>query len=498
MEAVGSSNRYRNSTTDSGGFLKSNAELIGTALRFFDLTIIVVSALIANYLRFDTFTLSLACKVALIVALFAAATLFPMFELYKPWRGMSIWLEIRTVVLACICVALIIPVLAYLTKTSEEYSRIWFGYWILLAVIFLVASRLVIRHLSRWARTKGFNSRNILIVGAGDLGQKVSSRLHECDWIGLNVVGFLDDNPDLQGADLNGVSVLGGTARLGELVDGPLSTANRRSESSLVDLKCADQVWVALPVSDQDKVKDVCSILEDSAIPIVIVPDLFMQGLLNHSVDQLAGMPVVNLRSSPIEGKASTVKLVEDILISLVAIMLTAPLMAIIALLIKLESPGPILFKQRRYGINGRGFMVWKFRTMYLAEEDPDVPQAKRSDPRITRIGAILRKTSLDELPQFFNVLQGHMSVVGPRPHAVAHNEKYRKVVDHYMLRSTVKPGITGLAQVNGWRGETDTQQKMEKRVECDLEYLNNWSVWLDIKIVFRTIVGGFMGKNAY
>lgn len=479
------------------GFLKGNAELIGLALRFFDLTIIVVGALIAHYIRFEQLSLSPVYKIALVIVLFAAAFIFPMFDLYKPWRGLSIWSEVRTLLLAWICIAAILPAVVYLTKTGAEYSRLWFGYWMLTSMILLMASRLIVRSLSRWARRRGLNIRNVVIIGAGDLGQQVSSNLHRSEWVGLNVVGFLDDRESLHGTAIEGIPVLGGTERLGELLHGT-SNLLASEDPSLQGLRKVDQVWVALPISEENKIRKVCNVLENSAISIIFVPDIFLHGLLNHSVDDLAGMPVVNLRSSPIEGKASTLKLVEDLSISLCAIVLTAPLMILIAILIKLDSPGPVLFKQRRYGIDGMEIIIWKFRTMCVMEDDSQVVQAKRNDPRVTRVGRFLRRTSLDELPQFFNVLQGRMSVVGPRPHAVAHNEQYRKIIDRYMWRCKVKPGITGWAQVNGWRGETDTPEKMEKRVQFDLDYLSNWSIWMDLRIVVRTIIGGFTSKGVY
>ena len=479
------------------GFLKGNAELIGLALRFFDLTIIVLGALIAHFIRFDELSLGPVYKIALVIVLFAAAFIFPMFDLYKPWRGLSVWSEVRTLIMAWICIAAVLPAVVYLTKTGADYSRLWFGYWMLTSLILLMASRLTVRSLSRWARRRGLNTRNVLIIGAGNLGQQVSLNLQKSEWVGLNVVGFLDDQEALHNKKIGSIPVLGGTERLGDLLHG-LSNLSTSEDRSFTEIKRIDQVWVALPISEEKKIREVCNTLENSAITIIFVPDIFLHGLLNHSVDDLAGMPVVNLRASPIEGKASTLKMIEDLTISLCAVILTAPLMILIAIAIKLDSPGPVLFKQRRYGIDGREIIIWKFRTMRVMEDGNQIFQAKRNDPRVTRIGSFLRRTSLDELPQFFNVLQGRMSVVGPRPHAVAHNEQYRKIIDRYMWRCKVKPGITGWAQVNGWRGETDTPEKMEKRVQFDLDYLSNWSIWMDLRIVIRTIIGGFTNKSAY
>ena len=480
-----------------GGFLRDNAELIGVAIRFMDFTIIVTGALIAHYFRFDSVELDLGYKIALVVVLFGAAALFPLLDLYKPWRGRTIWAEVRTLIFAWLCVVATVPALVYATKTGDLYSRLWFGSWVLFTTALFILSRFIIRNISWWARQKGLNTRNVLIVGAGELGQKIKLNLGQNDWAGLNVVGYLDDNALLHGTEIDGIPVIGGTTRINELA-GEKPDEGVLPDAKKTKLKGIDQVWVALPLSAKDKILEVSNILSDSAISVVFVPDIFLHDLLNHSVDDLAGMPVVNLRASPIEGTASTLKFVEDIVISVIAIILTAPIMMLIAIGVKLGSPGPVLFKQKRYGIDGREIVVWKFRTMRVMEDGNKVTQATKNDPRVTKLGAILRKTSLDELPQFFNVLQGRMSVVGPRPHAVAHNEQYRKIVDRYMWRCKVKPGITGWAQVNGWRGETDVVEKMEKRVEYDLEYLTNWNIWLDIKIIIKTIVNGFTNKNAY
>src|SRR5690606_32379061 len=220
--------------------------------------------------------------------------------------------------------------------------------------------------------------------------------------------------------------------------------------------------------------------------------------LLNHSITEVAGLPVLNLSATPMEGVNGLLKALEDRVLAALILLLIWPVMVAIAIGIKLSSPGPVIFKQHRYGLRGNKIEVWKFRTMTVCENDDNVTQAKRNDPRVTRFGAFLRRTSLDELPQLFNVLQGRMSLVGPRPHAVAHNEQYRKLIGRYMLRHTVKPGITGLAQINGWRGETDSLDKMQKRVEYDLYYIENWSLWLDLKIIFLTLFKGLRHPNAY
>lgn len=236
----------------------------------------------------------------------------------------------------------------------------------------------------------------------------------------------------------------------------------------------------------------------DTTVDVFLVPDLFSYSSHISQLRMFGNIQTISIFTSPFEGEGAVLKRIEDIVLGAFFTLVSLPVMLAVAIGIKLTSPGPVLFKQNRYGLNGKQIPVWKFRTMRVMENSAVVTQATRNDPRITRFGAFLRKTSLDELPQFFNVLQGTMSIVGPRPHAVAHNEQYRVLVENYMIRHKVKPGITGLAQIHGFRGETDTIDKMEKRIQYDLEYIQSWSLLLDIKIVFLTFFRGFVGKNAF
>jgi putative colanic acid biosynthesis UDP-glucose lipid carrier transferase len=276
---------------------------------------------------------------------------------------------------------------------------------------------------------------------------------------------------------------------------------NLGSLSNLADYCRAnrvDTIYIALPMASQPRILKLLEDLRDTTASIYFVPDIFVFDLIQARVDSIGGLPVVAVCETPFYGMNGIVKTASDFVLGALILAAIAPILAVIAVGVKLSSPGPVLFKQRRYGLDGRKIIVYKFRTMTVAEDGDVVRQATRNDSRITRFGAFLRRTSLDELPQFINVVQGRMSIVGPRPHAVAHNEMYRKLIRGYMIRHKVKPGITGLAQVNGLRGETETVEKMQKRVEYDLAYLRNWSLLLDLQIILKTLAVVMKGSNAY
>ncbi|ACZ75408.1 undecaprenyl-phosphate glucose phosphotransferase [Dickeya zeae] len=259
-----------------------------------------------------------------------------------------------------------------------------------------------------------------------------------------------------------------------------------------------DEIYIALPMIALKRIRYFLSMMSDTTVDTYIIPDLYSYSSYVSQLRSINNIQTISIFKSPFDGIGSVIKRLEDLVIGGVITLMISPLLLLIAIGIKLTSPGPVLFKQDRYGLSGNKIKVWKFRSMHVMENSDVVKQATKNDPRVTRFGAFLRRTSLDELPQFFNVLQGTMSIVGPRPHAVVHNEQYRQLVENYMIRHKVKPGISGLAQVNGYRGEVDTLDKMEKRVYYDITYIQSWSLWLDLKIIFRTIFKGFVGENAY
>ncbi|MEW5992970.1 MAG: undecaprenyl-phosphate glucose phosphotransferase [Candidatus Zixiibacteriota bacterium] len=467
----------------SRGILKEHASILNAALHLTDWLAIAVTAWLAHWWYLDSIELPGGYLLVVLIALLCAAWLFPRFSLYQTWRGVSIIDEVRSISLAWGSVLLALTVIAFATKTGAAYSRGWLLLWAGSGWGALILARVFLRAILRWARRRGFNQRHVVIVGSAGLGAQVAERLRAAPWMGLTVVGYFKSDSGAPADSIDGVPSIGSVDRLAEYV------MERR----------IDQVWLAMPLRDEDKVREILHNLRHSTADIRFVPDFFGMRLLNHSVMDIAGMPVMNLSVTPMTGVNRVLKAIEDRVLAVLILAFIAPLMALIALGVKLTSPGPVLFKQLRYGYDGKPIRVYKFRTMVVHDEnDGVVTQASRADPRVTRLGRFLRRTSLDELPQFFNVLQGRMSIVGPRPHAVAHNEQYKDLVDGYMKRHKVKPGITGWAQINGWRGETDTLEKMQKRVEYDLYYIENWSLWFDLKIIFLTIVKGFVGKNAY
>ncbi len=324
--------------------------------------------------------------------------------------------------------------------------------------------------------------KRVVIVGAGRLGQLLAQRLKAHPLLGIEFVGFFDDR-DAERVDLNDqAKMLGNLERLAEYVR----------------LNQVSQVFITLPMSSQPRILRILDEMQDSTASIYFVPDLFTFDLIQARFGQTAGVPIVAVRESPFVGLSGVIKRLSDIVLAAGILLLIWPVMLGIAIAVKVTSSGPVLFKQRRYGADGESILVYKFRSMTVCEDGDQIRQATRNDQRLTPIGGFIRRTSLDELPQFINVLQGRMSVVGPRPHANAHNEQYRKLIKGYMIRHKVKPGITGWAQVNGFRGETETLEKMARRIDFDLDYLRNWSLWLDLKIVYMTAMMTLRDRNAY
>lgn len=403
---------------------------------------------------------------------------------YSGWRGRSLFAGCKRVLQAWVLTWMFLVVLAFLLKSSEHFSRLTVSLWAVLTPIGLFGYRLIIRLILGQLRATGWNKKRIAIIGAGVLGERIAATLNEAKMFGYTPTAFYDDDPEKLASKLNNIPVLGNIETL-------------LSEPHLEALY--DEIYITLPLRAEERIKQILNTLSDSSITVKFVPDFFSFDLLHSHITDIGGVPIISVYESPLSSSGNAIlKRAEDILLSIIIVVFISPLLIGIWSAIKLTSAGPAIFRQRRYGMNGEEITILKFRTMTVSEDDVAISQVKKNDARVTRLGAFLRRTSLDELPQFFNVIAGSMSIVGPRPHACAHNEQYRKLIPKYMLRHLVKPGITGWAQIHGWRGETDTLHKMEKRVEFDLHYIDNWSVWLDIKIIILTFIKGFINKNAY
>ncbi|WAH52300.1 undecaprenyl-phosphate glucose phosphotransferase [Pseudescherichia vulneris] len=454
---------------------KTNASLISMVQRFSDITILFGGLWVvckANALPFFYLHLLMA-----LMALVVFQMIGGMTDFYRSWRGVKISTEL-VLLLQNWTLSLIFSagLMAFNSDFNDDFSL--FFAWYVLSSIGLVVCRSLIRFGAGWLRNRGYNTRRVAIAGDLPVGQLLLESFRNEPWLGFEVVGVYHDvSPEGVSADWAGTI-----------------------EQLIEDAKAAKihNVYIAMSMNDAASIKKLVNELADTTCSVILIPDVFTFNILHSRIEEMNGIPVVPLYDTPLSGLNRVLKRLEDIVLSSLILLMISPVLLSIAAAVKFTSPGPVIFRQTRYGMDGKPIMVWKFRSMKVMENDSVVTQATQNDPRVTRVGNFLRRTSLDELPQFINVLTGGMSIVGPRPHAVAHNEQYRTLIQGYMLRHKVKPGITGWAQINGWRGETDTLEKMEKRIEFDLEYIREWSLWFDIKIVFLTIFKGFVNKAAY
>ena len=355
--------------------------------------------------------------------------------------------------------------------------------WFVATPLLLVAAHLAARALVPRVLAMQGNLRTAVIAGTTEHGIRLGREIYRDPFLGTSLVGFFDDRDK---------------ERLSDLPAGSSLLGNLRGLACFVKENRIDLIYVTLPMATQPRIMALLDDLRDTTASIYFVPDLFVTDLIQGRIASINGMPAVAVCETPFTGIDGVIKRVSDVVLSLLILTLIAPLMLAIAVGVKRGSPGPVLFKQRRYGADGKEILIYKFRSMTVCEDGDRIVQATRNDQRVTKLGGFLRKSSFDELPQFINVLQGRMSIVGPRPHAVAHNELYRKLINGYMVRHKVKPGITGWAQVSGYRGETDTLDKMQKRIEYDLDYLRNWSLGMDLWIIVKTVGVVFKDRHAY
>lgn len=385
--------------------------------------------------------------------------------------------------------------LAFLTKQTEVYSRVVITQIYIFGFLAQAVIHLLIRAAARKLNKTSQVTDNVIIVGQGQLANYLEHKISSNPWLNQHVIGNVSIDEELKQKRVEQKSELNEypnsrTIQLGKVTELP----------DLIDAHGITTIYIVTPLESSKVLEELYFVLLDKHVSIHWIPDIFSLRLINHSVREIAGIPVLTLSETPLTGISKLSKSIEDILLSVMILLLISPLLLAVAVAVKLDSPGPVFFRQKRAGWNGKTFKIWKFRSMYVEQQAADnmeIKQAQKDDKRITKVGAFIRRTSLDELPQLFNVLTGDMSLVGPRPHAVQHDEVYSMRIDDYYARHNIKPGITGLAQVRGYRGETKEIDQMTKRIESDIEYINNWSVWLDLTILMRTTTA-FTGKSAY
>ncbi|MEB7943427.1 undecaprenyl-phosphate glucose phosphotransferase [Raoultella ornithinolytica] len=454
----------------------ANASLISMVQRFSDISIIFAGAYLSCWwsnalFKYEHLLISL-------VVLVVFQMIGGITDFYRSWRGVDISSEL-ILILKNWTLSLLLSLGAVSLFPDFEVSYTIFIQWYFIVCCGFVFCRSSIRFASGMLRKLGYNTRTVAVVGSMPVGINLLKGFQKEPWLGFVVKGIYDDNPVV---DYDGVPYAGS---LDQLIQDARSGKIER-------------IYIAMGMGDEKRIKELVGKLTDTTCSVLLIPDIFTFNILQSRTEEINGVPVVPLFDTPLNGINMIFKRLEDIIVSTLILILISPVLIFIALAVKLSSKGPVIFRQVRYGMDGKPIKVWKFRSMTVMENDEKVKQATKNDIRVTKVGKFLRSTSLDELPQFFNVLFGQMSVVGPRPHAVSHNEQYRSLIQGYMLRHKVKPGITGLAQINGWRGETDTLEKMEKRIEFDLLYIRGWSIWLDLKIIFLTVFKGFINKSAY
>lgn len=404
---------------------------------------------------------------------------------YNAWRGNNLSSEASALFSSWLATCVVLVLVGLIYDGGIQHNRFTVFLWFLITPLELLSWHAIVRYMLYLLGRSGATQRTVAIAGATQLGLQLKERLEQMPWAGYEFVGFYDDREFESGRRLPNKQAH---------PDGDFDELTRAAKNGEIDI-----VFMVLPLKAEERIRSIVDKLADSTASVYMMLDLFSFDLLNAKSLDIQGMPAISICETPHTGLDNYVKRIFDVIVGASILTMISIPMIFIALGVKLSSPGPVFFRQDRYGMNGEKIKVWKFRSMRVMDDGAGkVVQATKEDPRITNFGKLLRRTSLDELPQFFNVISGSMSIVGPRPHAVSHNEEYRSQIKRYMLRHKVKPGITGLAQINGFRGETDTIEKMEGRIRYDLEYIQNWSVMLDLKIIIETLFKGFRNPNAY
>ncbi|MEX3788342.1 putative colanic acid biosynthesis UDP-glucose lipid carrier transferase [Paraburkholderia youngii] len=465
--------------------------MLSVLARIIDIAMVALAAMVAAAVHSggavwldDMQSVSLAFGCLLVVVF------FPALGIYQSWRGKPLYDLLSRVTGGWLMVEVTGVLISFSVHRADSLSRLWLVYWALASIVLLVVTKLIVYSILRGLRREGFNQRAVAIVGGAPYGRFLIEQMQGRPEAGFTPVVVFDEDGTINPyEDPDAAHAVAGV---------PVERDYQRM-IELVRQRSIRELWLALPISKEKAIHRFVRDLRNDFVNIRFIPDVGSLTLFNQPMVELLGVPAINLAASPITDLRVLPKRVFDSLFALGALLALSPLMLVIALMVKLSSPGPVFFRQRRKGIDGREFEIFKFRSMKVHKEAAgQITQATRRDPRITAVGAFLRRTSLDELPQFINVLRGEMSVVGPRPHALEHDDIYKDLVKGYMHRYRIKPGITGWAQINGYRGETDRIEKMMGRVKLDLYYMQHWTFWLDIKIVVLTLWKGFAGSNAY
>ena len=454
-------------------FLKSRLSLTKLVTTILDPLALVSSLLVIAWYRGEAIEAPY-----LILSLIVFSLSFPG----RSYMTSKFGAMLRDVVFGWLLLGVILFFFGYASGYLSVFPREVLQNWAFFAPLAQLGFHVLLRTVVPRVVSMRTNLRRAVIVGANDLGVQLSREICRSRYLGTAFHGFFDDRSRERLGDTGDVTLLG-----------PM-----RKVAAYVSEKQVDLIYLSLPMTTQPRILNLLDELADTTASVYFVPDIFVTDLIQARMDDINGMPVVAVCDTPFTGMNGLVKRSSDFILALLILVLVSPLMLAIVMGVRRSSAGPILFRQRRYGLDGKEIMVFKFRSMTVMEDGPDVAQATRNDQRVTPFGSFLRRTSLDELPQLINVLQGRMSIVGPRPHAVAHNELYRKLIKGYMVRHKVKPGITGWAQVNGLRGETQSLDKMKRRIDYDLEYLRNWSLKLDLMIMMRTLLIVLKDRNAY
>lgn len=450
--------------------------MLDIVLRIGDVIIVAAAALLAARMRFGHWGISGEYLTSTVRVCLLAIILFPAFNLYRSWRGARLGAEAFRITMAVLTVAVSALALDWALKVTSHYSRIWLGSWFLFALLALITSRILVRGVLGFVRSRGIDMREVVLVGATEAGAKILKAVREHPYMGLRVVGYVATPYDQTAyKDLS---------KLGDL-----DTFLAKLEDHV-----PDQLWIALPMRAEDDIRKLMETTATLHTQMRLVPDFFGYELINHRAGSVAGIPTITLRGSGVDGHARIIKALEDRVLATICLLLASPIMLVLTIAVKLTSRGPVLYRQKRVGLDGREFELLKFRSMPVNTEKDGANWGNAAKKPVTPIGRFMRRTSLDELPQFINVLRGELSMVGPRPERPEFVEKFRREIPGYMQKHLVKGGITGLAQVNGWRGDSSLQ----KRIECDLHYIQNWSIWLDLKIILSTPFAVLRKTNAY